>query len=83
MNREDEPTDAQVKRSLTAFARRAPDRAAEQILRLESELFALRATHQGAVGLLRELAQMPLTASGKDFDRLVKAARELLPEYSG
>lgn len=36
----------------------------------------------GAVGVLRELAQMPLTATGKDFDRLVKAARALLPEYA-
>jgi hypothetical protein len=37
---------------------------------------------KGAVGILRELAQMPLRASGKDYDRLVKAARDFLPEYT-
>lgn len=35
---------------------------------------------RGAVSLLRELAKMPLTATGKDFDPLVKAARDLLPD---
>jgi hypothetical protein len=37
--------------------------------------------HQGAVDLLRDLARMPLRATGRDYDRLVKAAREMLPEY--
>lgn len=37
---------------------------------------------RGAVEILRRLAQMPLTASGKNFDPLVKAARDLLPEYT-
>jgi len=44
--------------------------------------FVLEAQLAGAVDVLRALARMPLTATGKDFDTLVAAARAMLPEYS-
>jgi hypothetical protein len=48
----------------------------------QMEQFDPTTATQGAVAILRDLAGMSLRANGKDFDRLVKAARDYLPEYA-